>query len=146
MNRGVLTALTDEGLNLEAQALDKEISRAGQYESIKNDVNGILLLKEMHSRRELSRDLYRHINPHHQSALTALIQLQAAETETMEWLARVQHSPDHIKELRARRSSLGELVKMRKESRVKSRQFALEAPGKGTKKNDTRRDGNSDKG
>ncbi len=148
MNNELVASLTDEGVNVEARYLEKEINRAGEYKAMENDATGILLLKEMETRRDLARDLYRHINPHHEGALTALIQLQAAEGETTEWLTRVGNSQKYITELRARRSSLDELVQRRKKAASESSMFVPKASGKGTKQNanDTRRDGSSDKG
>lgn len=146
MNNELLASLDDEGLNVEAEYLAKEMHRAGSYESIESDPIGILLLAEMNTRRERTRNLYSHVNPRHESALTAFIQLQAAEAETTEWLTRVTDSPKYMKELRARRSSLNKMVEVRKKEAAKASQFIPEASGKGTKTNDSRRDGNSDKG
>lgn len=114
MNDRSLLALDNEGLRLESARLDRDAARASEYDALRHIVHGKFILRELHDRREDSRKLYSHINPMHENALVALMDIQARERETEEWINRIEQGEKRLEEIRAQRESLGKIVEHRK--------------------------------
>jgi len=127
MNDKSLNALDDAGLRLEARSLEAQTGNVVEYEALKHISHGQFLLKELKLRRDFAQECYKHINSAHEHALTALVQLQCAEAEANHWINRIENSGDHLKEIQARRETLGRIAETRKKRAEDGPHFIPEA-------------------
>ena len=109
-----LKGLTEDGLKLVVNHINKEVGRADKYDELNRTAEGQFLVYELEDRLKLARELYQHIEPISEHAVIMLATVQSYEREALEWLNRIKIGKNRIEELKDDLDMIGKMVKNKK--------------------------------